>query len=189
VASIEHLKQASNGFLDRLRLVNQADWLLPTPCDDWNVRDLVTHVVAGQAMSVALLRGATRDEGIDVLMSAELSSDPVRQLSDLNNEFIAEFNDPDAFTRVCAHPVSDMSGKQLFGFRLGDLTFHAWDLARAIGADETLAPDVVEKLLHDLTPRAGILVASGMFGAGPSGRLGDDASPQQQLLDLVGRRA
>src|SRR3974377_632229 len=45
----------------------------------------------------------------------------------------AAFGQPGVFERVVPHPAFDMPVTQLFGFRVGDLTIHSWDLARALG--------------------------------------------------------
>ena len=46
----------------------------------------------------------------------------------------------------------DMPGAQPLGFRIGGLTLHAWDLARAVGGEETLDADLVEAVWAQLSP-------------------------------------
>ena len=41
------------------------------------------------------------------------------------------------------HPMGDIPATQLFEMRIGELALHGGDLTRAIGADETLDPEVV----------------------------------------------
>ena len=65
---------------------------------------------------------------------------------------------------------------------------HAWDLLRAAGLDDTLDERVVEQLLALIEPHLDELIAYGAYGAGPSGDLPADASPQLRLLDALGRR-
>lgn len=81
-----------------------------------------------------------------------------------------------------------MPGSQLLNFRAGDLILHSWDLARAIGVDETLADGPVAYVWEALQPMAPIIGQIGQFGTGPSGDVGEDAPLQQRLLDLTGRR-
>ena len=80
------------------------------------------------------------------------------------------------------------TGAQLFGFRVGDYALHGWDLARAIGADETLDDAVVQAIWAALQPMASVIGNSGVFGTGSSGQVADDAPLQTRLLDLTGRR-
>jgi hypothetical protein len=65
---------------------------------------------------------------------------------------------------------------------------HAWDLLRAAQLDETVDPRIVVDLLTVVEPHLDDMLASGAYGAGPSGTLPPDASPQSRLLDWFGRR-
>ena len=64
---------------------------------------------------------------------------------------------------------------------------HGRDLARPIGADETLDPDVVAALWAFAEPLSGMLSSTGYFTC-PSGDVPDTAPLQTRLLDLLGRR-
>jgi hypothetical protein len=90
--------------------------------------------------------------------------------------------------RVTEHPAGDFPVPLLLGFRIGDWTVHAWDLARAIGADETLPEDLVAHVWEGIEPLGPILSASGRFGEGASGGVGEQAPLQTRLLDATGRR-
>jgi hypothetical protein len=72
--------------------------------------------------------------------------------------------------------------------RLVDLVVHAWDLLCAARLDETLDPQVVAGLMELVEPHLDDILAFGAYGAGPSGTLPADASPQDRLLDWFGRR-
>ncbi len=72
--------------------------------------------------------------------------------------------------------------------RVADALLHAWDLARAIGADEQLPAGLVAEVWAAMSPMAALIGGSGFFGSGPSGQVGEDAPLQLRLLDLSGRR-
>ena len=61
MASFELLDRAANGFQTRLRLVTDAQLTLPTPCAEFNVRDLVAHQIRGMRIYTLLLHGAARE--------------------------------------------------------------------------------------------------------------------------------
>ena len=67
-----------------------------------------------------------------------------------------------------------------------DHTIHSWDLARAIGADERLDPELVAVVTERLIPQIQAWRASGAF-ADPV-PVPDDADPQTRLLAETGRR-
>ena len=84
--------------------------------------------------------------------------------------------------------MGDLPGSAVLGFRIGDLTLHAWDLATAVGGTEELPEALVEKVWADLEPLSDNIATIGIFGDGPSGDVPEDAPLQTRLLDLVGRR-
>jgi len=183
------LSLASSTFLDVLDRVGDDQWHHPTPCDEWDVTALVEHVTMGSEMTVALLGGASRDEArafFDREFGGEDTVTSCRAAVDSQMSRMRAVTDWEA---VVHHPVGDVTTSQLIGFRFGDLTLHAWDLATAIGADATLPEDLATAAYEDLAPMAPFIGAIGLFGEGPSGDVGDDADIQRRLLDLSGRRA
>jgi uncharacterized protein (TIGR03086 family) len=66
-----------------------------------------------------------------------------------------------------------------------DLTVHAWDLARAIGADDRLDPDLAETVLAYAQQHAKLWQGSGLFD--PPVPVPDDADAQTRLVALLGR--
>jgi len=188
--AIDALRAANANFESRLRDVRPEHLSLPTPCSDWDVQALVNHVLLGTRMSVQVLAGVAREEVIagldDDLFAA--SEDPVAAFVELANQMVDGFSGPDGLDGVVAHPAGDFPRSMFIGFRVADSAVHAWDLATAIGAEGQLDADMVEFLWEDAQPQREMLVASGMFGAGASATLGDDAPLQTRYLDLVGRR-
>ncbi len=175
-------------FDRRLRLVEPADWDRATPCEAWVVRDLVVHVIYGNRMSVALLHGCTRDEAMAVVADPTLPPDPVAEFAVGADAQAAAFAEPGALERMCSHPAGDLPGAAVLGFRIGDYAMHAWDLARAIGADETLDAGLVETVWSSIEPMLPIIGTTGVFGKGPSGAVPEDAPMQTRVLDATGRR-
>lgn len=80
------------------------------------------------------------------------------------------------------NPPTQLNAAPLVAGLTRDVLVHTWDLARAIGADDRLDPDLCEQCLRQLPAD---LVASGMFAPAVDVRSGED--PQTQLLGRVGR--
>ncbi|MEZ5239562.1 MAG: TIGR03086 family metal-binding protein [Microthrixaceae bacterium] len=185
---LELLRLASDTFGERIAGVAEDQLYLPTPCGDWNVAGLITHVLGGNHMAVRLLEGAHRAEAIGYLTGLPLGDDPAATFEENANQQIVAFSEPGAMERICEHPMGDLPGAVILGFRIGDLTLHAWDLARAVGGNEELPTVLVEKVWGDLVPLRDDIASIGIFGDGPSGEVPEDAPLQTRLLDLVGRR-
>lgn len=186
--NVTALPIAATRFETIAALVTDADLDRTTPCDGWTVRELLDHVIGGNMMAAALLGGASREDAVAILGAAVAGDDPLAAVQDSIRAQAAAFDAPDSLEIIVHHPAMDMPGAQLIGFRVGDLLVHSWDLARAIGADETLDPEVVAVVATNIEPMRPFIGQVGMFGEGPSGTLDDSADAQTQLLDLMGRR-
>ena len=62
----------------------------------------------------------------------------------------------------------------------------AVDLARVLGLDDTLDPDLVQAMWDEFLPQAELWRSMGVFG--PEVPVPADAPPQERLLGLTGRR-
>jgi uncharacterized protein (TIGR03086 family) len=182
---LEALDVAVGEFRARLVGVEDEAWTAPTPCDGWDVRYLVAHVVGGHRFSALVLDGATADEAIAAVMGARVLS--ARPLDDHDETAAAQrlaFRAPGALTAQVDHPGGRITGDEFLAMRVFDVAVHAWDLARATGADERLDPQLAVVVLDVLR---GMHDGPG-FGIVPIGAASRDDPPQVQLLDLSGRR-
>ncbi len=182
------LERAHHQFTQVMGDVGDGDWSKSTPCQDWVVRDLVGHLIAGATMTVRLLDGASKDEAIAVISADPPPGDLKAAFAAATAAEAAAFRAPGVLEDTVHHPIGDVSGSQLRDFRIGDYTLHSWDLSRALGDDVTLDDELVETVWGNLEPISSIIASIGVFGDGPSGSVSDDAALQLRLLDLSGRR-
>ena len=159
----------------------------PTPCDDWDAAALIEHVTMGSEMAIALLDGAGQEEALAFRDREFGGDDPISACRAAIGAQVTRMRAVTDWDAVVHHPVGDVPASQLLGFRTGDLTLHAWDLATAIGADASLPADLATVVYENLKPMEPFIAQIGVFGEGPSGDVGDDATVEQRLLDLTGR--
>ena len=180
------LDAATDEFGRRLALVGEEAWALPTPCSDWDVRYLAAHVIGGNRFAALILGGMPAPDAIEEVMSSpQLGSDAMVAWAATCAAQTSAFADVRTLERRIDHPLGEISARQLLEFRVFDITLHAWDLARSIGASEHLAPDLVE-VVADIVENG----PPGMgFGIVALGRVPANASSQERLLDLTGREA
>jgi uncharacterized protein (TIGR03086 family) len=136
-----------------------------------------------------LLNQATGDGGVEASESRDLG--PNDWIGAFNSEHRAmreAFQASGAFERTVAHPgMSEIAATNLIDMGMGELAVHGWDLARAIGADQTIDPQVVAVVRAFFEPLHGIQASTGYFSS-TSGDVPDSAPQQTRLLDLLGRR-
>lgn len=184
----ESLDLAESSFERFLRGVRDDQWDLPTPCTEWDVRGVATHVLAAGNFFAALLEGCSREEGVRYLLATDvLEPDPVSAFVAQRPRVRAAFTAPGALERTCHHALADMTGAQLLSGRVIDLTLHAWDLADATSDDVHLDPSLIEVALKIYRSFGRGLAASGH--AAPAFEVAPDASDQDRLVAMSGRRS
>jgi uncharacterized protein (TIGR03086 family) len=186
---LEILDRAAAGFALVLAQVGTDQWDDPTGNEGQSVTMLVEHVIGGDRMATVILRGGSRSEGIAAFTRGSDGADPISAFAAARGELAEAFAVPGALAATVEHPAMDMPGATLLSFRTTEYALHGWDLARAIGVDDTIDPGVLDVLWGDLSAFGPMIAASGMFGAGASGDVAADAPLQVRVLDLSGRRA
>ena len=191
---IERFILASTGFERKLRAVRPGQWACPTPCPEWDVRKLVNHMTQGNLNYVRLLHGATSAEFMRFRDADALADDPVGAFGWSAHECTEAFAQPGALLRVLDYPLGQLAGRQALAVRVTDSTFHTWDLARAIGADEELdatlvrwIDDHLERIYSGLAETPTSAGSAHRFFAAPKGDLPSGSSRQDRLLHLMGR--
>ena len=188
--AVQALGQARTEFESRLELIQPDQWKNTTPCPEWDVAALVNHMMLGNRMTVQLLGGMDAPgviAGLDddlVAGAADVKADFATTADQLHADFAAE----GALEGTVNHPMGEIPRSMFIGFRVCDYAIHAWDLARGLDVDDQLDADMVQWLWDDCQPMKDGLAATGMFGEGASGTVGEDAPLLDRYLDVFGRR-
>lgn len=173
-------------FDARVRAVGESQWGDATPCTEWNVRDLVNHVVNEDKWTRPLLEGKTIEQVGDAFDGDLLGADPGRAWREAADEAVASVrgvvNDLDRKVNVS---WGQISASEYIAQLWTDHLIHAWDLARGIGGDDKLDPELVEACYQLSAPQEEMLKSSGAFGGRVEAPTG--AGIQTKLLAIFGR--
>ncbi len=175
----ERYDRIAAGFTARVLPVSAEQWSAPTPCPDWSVRDLVTHVIGTQ-------RGVmTRINGADPVV-VDRNGDLVAQWREASRAIAGAVRDETRASTI----VGGMFGEQPFESLVGrlvctDLLVHTWDLARATGQDETLDPGGVSAAQVFLSSIDDAIRVPGGFADKITPAA--DADAQTRFLNFCGR--
>lgn len=185
---------ASTGFERRLRSVRPDQWHRPTPCTEWDVRQLVNHMTRGNLNYVDLLGGGSAARFMRSRDADALGDDPLGAYVRSVRECAEAFAGPDALSRILDYPLGRVTGRQALAVRVTDSTIHTWDLARAVGVDDGLDPELVAWIDEHLgqiyaglaeTPTAAD--TTHRFFAAPGRPTPAGAPRQDRLLHRMGR--
>jgi uncharacterized protein (TIGR03086 family) len=157
-------------------------WAVPTPCEDWDTRDVLEHVIGFH----------------DVLLLEPLGVKPHRPEDDPEERWAVAvaaleimLERPDLFDGPIEVPERDDSppttvdAARLVPMLSQDVFVHAWDLARAVRADDQLDPELCARFLARLPADPDAFAGSGMFA--PPVAVADGSDVQVQLLARLGR--
>jgi uncharacterized protein (TIGR03086 family) len=158
---------------------------LPTPCEDWDVKTLLHHVVYGNLWVSPLVGGETIEQVGDRLEGDILGDDFVAAYDRSADQAAAAFRASGAMDAPCAVSYGPVPGSVYCGHRLIDVLVHGWDLATATDGATSLPADLVDACLEVVLPQIDALESSGAFGSDHDVPAGAD--PQTRLLALLGR--
>ena len=185
MALIDLYRDSVAAFADKVGRVAPGQWQSPTPCQDWDVRALVNHVVSEQRWSVPLFAGATIAEVDDRFEGDLLGADPVLNAAEAAEDAQAAVSETGVLERTVHLSVGDTPGAEYIQQLFADHLLHGWDLAVATGLDSKLDPRAARACLDWFRDREDLYRGAGIIG--PRLELAPDATAQEQLLAAFGR--
>ena len=125
------VERALAGTAQVVRGVEAAEFGSPTPCDDWDVRALINHMLQ---VSSALSR-AGRGEAVpaDLWELDLMDTDWAGRFDDKAKAAVAGWADPTAWEGTVSLGGAGMPAPMIATMLASDLVIHGWDLARATG--------------------------------------------------------
>jgi uncharacterized protein (TIGR03086 family) len=177
-------RRTTQAWMGHVSAVPEDAWDRATPCTDWNVRELVNHVVGEDRWTPPLMEGRTIAEVGDSLDGDLLGHDPV----DAARTAAIAAIDSVAKRLPLGEPVhlsyGDESPVEYVLQLCADHLIHGWDLAAAIGRSTELDPELIEDVSAWFAEREELYRGSGVVAARP---VGVGGSPQADLLSAFGR--
>jgi uncharacterized protein (TIGR03086 family) len=173
----DRYRRLSGLFTDTVAGVSPDQWSVPTPCEDWDARQLVQHVVDSHGLFLGFI-GETLD--------APVADDPTTSWMTARDAVQAALDDPERATKT----FTGMFGETTFEegvdrFLSFDQVVHRWDLARATGQDERIDEVDIARLTEQLPSFGDAMRGPGAFGPEIEAPAGADA--QAKLIAFLGR--
>ncbi|MET9022643.1 TIGR03086 family metal-binding protein [Actinopolymorpha sp. NPDC004070] len=130
--------------IDLVARATPADLTRPTPCAEWTLEGLLTHMAVQHNGFAAAARGET-DPGVWEVSS--LGDDPFGAYRDSAERVLDAFAAEGVLDRMfLLHEFREepFPGHQAISFHLVDYVVHSWDVAKALGLTPNLAAAAVE---------------------------------------------
>ena len=172
-------------FDARIRQVGAHQWQAATPDEDWAVRDLINHVAGEDLWAPPLLAGSpTIAEVGDRFDGDVLGADPRAAWAAASAGAVRAVGKQGAMDQIVHLSFGDFPGREYVLQLFADHLIHAWDLARAIGADERLDAGLVAHRATWFETMEDGYRSAGAIAARPP--VPDDADAQTVLLARFG---
>lgn len=138
-------RPALEGFGDKMHAVKGDQWGEPVRCcPEWDVRELVRHVVEETRWAPPLLAGETAPEIEDHIDGDLLGEDPPAAWDDAAQRAAEAVEEPGAMERAVRPPSGDVQAREYLSEVFADTLIHTFDLARTTGSDDRLDPQAID---------------------------------------------
>jgi uncharacterized protein (TIGR03086 family) len=141
------LKLALDLAGDLVAGVPGARWGDPTPCDGWTVRDLVGHVIAGNALFARALGGQYQDPAGPAGPAGPDDAALLPAYRDSAAALVEAFGQPGVLGQIVTVPFGTVPGIVALHLRITEVLVHGWDLATATGQHTAFPADLAEQEL------------------------------------------
>ena len=173
-------RKNAGAFEDLVGAVRPEQWSNPSPCDEWDARGVVEHIVFMHGVML-------RPLGRELSDAPSTAQDPLTAFRAARDDVESALAEPSIASSRVDTPMGAVTFEQhVDAVVSGDMVLHGWDLARATGQDETMDPTEVERITRELAAiPEDVLRRPGVLG--PRVEVPDSASPQDKLLGFLGR--
>jgi hypothetical protein len=166
---------------EQLALLAPAGW---SRAENPTLRDILAYHAFDEAWVPDVLAGRTIDEVGDTYAGELLGDDPIAsydRINDLATAAVLANDDPGATAHLS---YGDFTVGEAFEHMSIYRAFQAWSIAKFIGLDYSLPPELVEGLWERVMPSVEAWRSIGVFG--PEVEVPADADRETQLLGKTG---
>jgi uncharacterized protein (TIGR03086 family) len=127
------LARISSDFENLCLSIRDQEWSVPTPCTEWNLEQLVDHVIGGNRFTIRVLAGESAEAAMaETVKSFNERHEPrTAALESIRAQLLA-FGEPGVLDRMCHHVVGELTGREVLRIRLHELIIHTWDIGEAV---------------------------------------------------------
>ncbi|MDZ4828141.1 MAG: TIGR03086 family metal-binding protein [Actinomycetota bacterium] len=189
--STEGLEQAFATTRNVLENVKPDQLDEKTPCESWDVRALINHIVGGANWFAVSTNAGESPENDTTEDTDYAGGNFVAAFDEASKKAVAAFGAPGALEKQIKAPFGTFPGIAFLGLATTDTFTHGWDLAKATGQSSDLDPQLAEQLL--VGAKASIPEqfrgADGVMPFGKAVEISDSAPAADRLAAFLGRQA
>lgn len=182
---IELLTAAVADAAPNYTAVTPADLELPTPCEGWDLRALLNHVLSRVALSTAAARLEPTTDFADIERDY-VGNDPAGAFTRMTDELLTAWADCDDLVTDRVTPLGPIPPQGVLLFGAQDVFIHAWDVATTRGVSPQLSDAMIQ--VFTATHRQSVDEQTRAAFFDEPIPVPDDASDLDKLVAFLGRR-
>jgi len=177
--------QATKSVAVLMKCATPDTFTQPTPCSDWNVQQLLNHMINEVSWVPDLLAGKTIGEVGSKYDGDLVGQDPATSWQKALEAAQKAVNaaDLDAVTHLS---YADVPARNYINEVGSDVLIHSWDLGQAVQCSVVFDPTLAQAVYDLVSPRAEEFKQSGLFGTPVP--VPTDADIETKLLAFYGRK-
>jgi uncharacterized protein (TIGR03086 family) len=144
--AVARIERAAAAVDPAIRSVTPQQLSLPTPCEEWDLRTLLDHLLNNLNGWAETVQGRERP-GDDTSPLRDSGDDVAAAWQPAREVVIQAFSEPGALDREVQSRQGPSSARMLAAIAPLELMLHGWDVARSIGAPTDFDPELAEELL------------------------------------------
>jgi uncharacterized protein (TIGR03086 family) len=166
--------------------VGEDEWSLPTPCEGWDVSQVLRHLVGAMRKFRVSAKGGTPQWGAP----DPVEGDVVDAYHEAAAGLLAAWSSPGALEGTRDFAGRPMPAAYMLGVPRSEVVVHGWDIAAAVGRTADLDPQLGEGVLSFsqamIRPEYRGTLAEGK-NFGPEVPVPEDAPVYDRLAGWLGR--
>jgi uncharacterized protein (TIGR03086 family) len=142
----ENLERAYSTAREVLVNVKPDHYDASTPCQSWDVRRLLSHIIGGSQWFAESVNAGVAPDPAAAEATDFTQGDLVGAFDEASQAALAAFSAPGAQEKIVKLPFGDLPAAIFMAIATNDVFTHTWDLARATGQSTDLDPDFAAQL-------------------------------------------
>ena len=173
---VDRLRTAAIGLTRAIEAAEERGaWGADSPCEGWTAADVADHIIGNYASVAGTLGG-----------DVTITGDRPRDWATARDAVLAAAVQDGALDTVVSSPGGPTPlGRFLAIYMQLDTLLHTWDIARAVGADESLDEELCRRCYERFLPADETLRGTGAFG--PKLDYSEEDPIQVKTLRFFGR--
>ena len=165
-------RQAATWAIDKIDGATNLE--ATTPCDEWDLRTLLNHMLETQRYFIASAKGQEASPPSPAPPSL-IGKQPANDFAQARDELLDAYADDQVLEKRAMG----------LGIAFSDMLIHGWDVARTTGADDTMPPGLAQAAYDTIHGKFNDEQRKGMFK--PEIPVDSNADAQTKLLAYAGR--